>query len=61
MSRLDYSAGPFHASSSSDNKRLYVTGPFDLHIEIDHDDVDQETVQAETCQLVRLLASHWPK
>lgn len=42
-------------------KELTVTGPCELTIIIDYDDVDHRTVEREARKLCALLNKHWEK
>lgn len=42
------------------DKRLIVTGPDQLRLFVDFDDVDTDTVLEATQRLVRVLNHHWP-
>lgn len=42
-----------------DGKRIYIHGPWNLNVTIDHDDVDHDQVERDAEKLVKLLHSHW--
>jgi hypothetical protein len=42
-----------------DDKVLIITGPWELELRIDFDDVDQVTVEEEAEKLVALLNENW--
>lgn len=56
---MKYKKGNWAAETSGDDKVIYVTGPAEMKIEIDHDDVDHKEVEKDTKLLVDLLANHW--
>jgi hypothetical protein len=41
------------------DKRIYIDGPWQLAVEIDHDDVDHRAVKKDAKKLVALLNAHW--
>lgn len=41
------------------DKELVVTGPFDLNMSIDFDDVDHKEVRRQTRHLVAVLNKYW--
>lgn len=51
--------GEWVAETSSDSKRIFVSGPTELCIEIDHDDVNTTMVEKETKKLLDVLHEHW--
>jgi hypothetical protein len=50
-----------YEGESGDGKRVFVRGPGDLLLEIDHDDVDREQVDGDVKRMVILLNEHWPE
>jgi hypothetical protein len=50
-----FSIAPF----KSWDKSIFIDGPFNLSLEIDHDDVDHDQVEKEAQALVDLLNKHW--
>lgn len=40
-------------------KEIEITGPFELRLTIDYDDVDHPRVEREARKLARLLNAHW--
>ena len=49
----------FHYLHSGDDKRIIIVGPDELFIEVDHDDVNPETVEASVRKMVYILNAHW--
>jgi protein-arginine kinase activator protein McsA len=41
------------------DKRIFIDGLMDIILEIDYDDVDHQTVDSETKNLVDILNEHW--
>lgn len=48
-----------HDSFNTCDKEIRITGPADISISIDYDDVDHPTVKREIRKLVRLLNTYW--
>ena len=49
----------FSTNTSGDGKVVYIFGPWNLIVEIDHDDVNHDVVDREISKLVQLLDKHW--
>lgn len=46
---------------SDDDKEIYVYGPWELAVTVDHDDVNHPKVKHELHKLLALLEDHWNK
>lgn len=51
----------FSWEAPGDGKRILINGPWELGVEIDHDDVNHELVEQQANTLVEILEEHWPK
>lgn len=49
----------FSLTVSGDNKRMFIEGPWDLDVTIDHDDVDHKQVERDAKRLCKLLDTYW--
>lgn len=49
-----------HWSARQDDKRLIISGPCNMELFVDYDDVWHEEVSKEVSLLLEILEKHWP-